>query len=112
MTLIGTRTGWDGLGMSAHKPFGIIVEVGGEGVAIAGIARNRRHRAGSEKQNLTKRHGDAETSQDRLNAVIFGNSVQSFALLKGIRPGWLAWRSIYRQEIKGSWHRNALRWRD
>ena len=74
--------------MSAHKPFGIIVEVGGEGVAIAGIARNRRHRAGSEKQNLTKRNGDTETSQgQRQNAMIFGKTVQTFALLDGMDQG-------------------------
>jgi hypothetical protein len=51
MTLIGTRTGWDGLGMSAHKPFGIIVEVGGEGYTeiakIAGTAKNWELKTGN-----------------------------------------------------------------
>jgi hypothetical protein len=37
----------------------------------------------------------------RQNAVIFGNSVQTFAVLDGIHKGLVAWRFIYRQEIKG-----------
>jgi hypothetical protein len=44
--------------------------------------------------------------------MIFGKTVQSFALLDGMRPGWLALRFIYRQETKGCWGRNAVRRRD
>jgi hypothetical protein len=44
--------------------------------------------------------------------MIFGKTVQNFALLDGMGQGWLAWRSIYRQEIKGCWRRNGTGWRD